>query len=390
MRTPTFILDCGLVTPLGLGKATTAQALIAGKTQLVQNNGQFIGAIEGELPELPAELEYLDCRNNRLMQVALLEIAPSVAKIVEKYGKERVALILGTSTSGIASGEVAYENYLKTGIWQENYHYQQQELGSISQFVAEFLGVNGPIYTIATACSSSAKVFASARRLIEAGIVDAAIVGGADTLCQMTQAGFASLQITSSKLCNPFSVNRDGINIGEGAAAFLLSKEEGAVQLLSVGETSDAYHQTAPDPDGNGAEKAMILALADAKLAPSDICYINLHGTATPLNDAMESKAVSSVFGSNTLCSSTKAMTGHLLGAAGACEAAFLWLMLNPATNLGFLPPHLWDGKTDPALPPLNFVKPMTKIPEKKILAMLSNSFGFGGSNASIILGRTQ
>ena len=233
------------------------------------------------------------------------------------------------------------------------------------------MGLTGPAYTVATACSSSAKVFASARRLIEAGIVDAAVVGGADTLCRLTLRGFAALEITSSKRCNPFSINRDGINIGEGAAAFLLSREEGPVQLLGVGETSDAYHLTAPDPEGNGAREAMAQALADAQLNPADVSYINLHGTATPLNDAMESRAVASVFGDNMLCSSTKGMTGHMLGASGGCEAAFLWLTLNPATNSGFLPPHLWDGQADPKLPSLEFVTALTKLPSKKSLAML-------------------
>jgi 3-oxoacyl-[acyl-carrier-protein] synthase-1 len=204
----------------------------------------------------------------------------------------------------------------------------------------------------------------------------------------MTLNGFNSLELLSDKKCNPFSANRNGITIGEGASAFLMGTEEGAVQFLGAGETSDAYHLTAPNPDGSGARKAMLQALDDAGLTPSVIDYINLHGTATQLNDAMEARAVASVFGSQTPCSSTKGMTGHMLGATGGCEAAFMWLSLNPMNNAGLLPPHVWDGVFDPALPPLNFVTAGLALPQDKPLAMLSNSFGFGGSNATLIFGR--
>jgi len=204
---------------------------------------------------------------------------------------------------------------------------------NLGLFVAEYLGLDGPAYTIATACSSSAKVFASAQRLIEAGFCDAAIVGGADTLCRMTLNGFDSLEALAKDYCNPFSRNRDGINIGEGAAMFLMSTEESAVSMLGVGESSDAYHVSAPHPEGDGAALAMMRALEAAKLTPGDIDYINLHGTATELNDAMEGRAVSKVFGDRTPCSSTKSMTGHMLGAAGANEVAALWLTLAPESR---------------------------------------------------------
>ncbi len=395
MRLPLYLEDCGVVTSIGIGKSETVAALLAGNTgitlrdDLASDRGIYVGAVQGELPPLDKRFVSLDCRNNRLMQIALLEIAPAVAGAAARYGKDRIAVILGTSTSGIESGEMAYLNYIQTGQWPEVYHYQQQELSGLSQFAAKFLGLSGPAYTVATACSSSAKVFASARRLIEAGIVDAAVVGGADTLCKMTLRGFSSLEIMSSKRCNPFSINRNGITIGEGAAAFLLTREKGPVMLLGVGETSDAYHMTAPDPEGNGARNAMIQALTDAHLAPSDICYINLHGTATPFNDAMESRAVSSVFGPGMVCSSTKGMTGHMLGAAGACEAAFVWLTLNAEISSGYLPTHLWDNQIDTSLASLGFVKPMTPLPQNKPIAMMSNSFGFGGSNASLVFART-
>ncbi|HEX7969799.1 MAG TPA: beta-ketoacyl synthase N-terminal-like domain-containing protein, partial [Stellaceae bacterium] len=248
--------------------------------------------------------------------------------------------------------------------------------------------VSGPAYTIATACSSSGKIFASAQRLIDAALCDAALVGGADTLCRLTLNGFHSLEALAADYCNPFSRNRDGINIGEGAAIFLMSREPARVALLGVGESSDAYHVSAPDPEGTGAMRAMDLALAAARLPASAIDYVNLHGTATPLNDAMEGRAAAALFGNGIPCSSTKAMTGHMLGAAGAGEAGFLWLTLDPDFSDGALPPHLWDGAADPEIPALNLVPPATRMPITGRSAMLSNSFAFGGSNVAVVLGR--
>jgi 3-oxoacyl-[acyl-carrier-protein] synthase-1 len=393
---PLFINDCGIVTALGCGKEQVAGALFSGhrgaivlRDDLVPGQSVYVGAVSGDLPALSPALADYDCRNNRLMQVALAEIASAVDKALTRYGRNRVAVVLGTSTSGMAEGEAALAGQRKSGLWPEKFHYQQQEIGGISAFAAHYFGLTALSYTIGTACSSSAKVFASARRLINAGIADAVIVGGADTLCGMTLNGFNSLGLLSPEKCNPFSVNRKGITIGEGASAFLVSRDESSVQLLGIGETSDAYHTTAPDPVGAGARKAMLQALSDAELNPDDISYINLHGTATPLNDAMEATAVASVFGSRIPCGSSKGMTGHMLGATGGCEAGFLWLALNLAANPGRLPPHAWDGRVDPALPTLNFVTPDTLLPQRTRLAMLSNSFGFGGSNTSLIFGRS-
>jgi len=390
-----FVTDCGVITPLGRGKQAVAQGLFAGsqrgivvRADLLPARAVEVGAAQESLAPLPAALAAYDSRNNRLMQAALAEIAVAVEAAKSRYGSDRIAVILGTSTSGIADGEDALMHFRREGRWPEHFDYRMQETGSLAEFAARSLDLTGPAYTIATACSSSAKVFASARRLIRAGLVDAAVVGGADTLCRMTLNGFASLEALSKGRCNPFSANRDGITIGEGAAAFLLQPEPGPVRLLGVGETSDAYHATAPDPEGRGAGQAMREALADAELAPEAIAYVNLHGTATPLNDAMEAKAVADLFGSRVPCSSTKPMTGHMLGAAGGCEAAFLWLTLNPRTNPErLLPPHLWDGVADPALPALNLVGGGTTFPPSPRTAMLSNSFGFGGSNMALILG---
>jgi 3-oxoacyl-[acyl-carrier-protein] synthase I len=395
---PLFLIDCGIVTPLGRGKTAVARALFEGRSDgLVPREGFLagravvVGAVDGALPALPPLLASFDSRNNRLMQAALAEIAPAVERAAARHGRDRIAVVLGTSTSGISDGEAALAAYRRNGAWPQGFDYRSQETGSLAEFAAQSLGLTGPAYTVATACSSSTKAFASARRLIRAGLADAAVVGGADTLCRMTLSGFGALEALSKSRCNPFSAHRDGITIGEGAAAILIDREPGPVRLLGIGETSDAHHATAPDPDGAGARAAMVQALSDAGLAAAEIAYINLHGTATTLNDAMESRAVAAVFGGQTPCSSTKGMTGHMLGAAGGCEAAFLWLTLNPATNpTGLLPPHLWDGVADPSLPALNLVTPGTSFKARPRPAMLSNSFGFGGSNAALILGRTD
>jgi 3-oxoacyl-[acyl-carrier-protein] synthase-1 len=390
-----FVTDCGVIAPLGRGKEAVAQGLLAGsqrgivaREDLLPARAVEVGAIQDSFAPLPIALAAYDSRNNRLMQAVLAEIAVAVENAKSRYGRDRIAVILGTSTSGIADGEDALLNYRRNGAWSPRFDYRMQETGSLAEFAARSLDLTGPAYTVATACSSSAKVFASARRLIQAGLVDAAVVGGADTLCRMTLNGFASLEALSKGRCNPFSANRDGITIGEGAAAFLLDREPGPVRLLGLGETSDAYHATAPDPEGRGAGQAMREALDDAQLEPEAIAYVNLHGTATPLNDAMEAKAIAALFGSRTPCSSTKAMTGHMLGAAGGCEAAFLWLTLNPETNPErLLPPHLWDGVADPALPALNLIGRGATFSSSPRTAMLSNSFGFGGSNMALILG---
>ncbi len=390
-----FVSDCGVVTPLGADKASIAAALFSGtsdrltlRDDLIVGRSVLVGTVDDELPALPAGFAGHICRNNRLMLAALREIWPSVAGAVNRYGADRVAVILGSSTSGIAEGEQALAVYRQSGAWPQGYHYSQQEPGGLGEFAAQALGISGPAYTISAACASSAKAFASGRRLIRAGIVDAAVVGGADTLCRTTLGGFYALQAISKGRCNPFSVNRDGITIGEGAAAFLLSRDEGPVELLGIGESSDAHHPTAPDPTGGGAALAIHAALRDANLAPADIAYVNLHGTGTPLNDAMEGQAVFSVFGSETPCSSTKPLTGHMLGAAGGCEAAFLWMMLASADEAPCLPPHCWDGQADPALPSLHLVGAGARPVAGPRLPMLSTTFGFGGSNVALILGR--
>jgi 3-oxoacyl-[acyl-carrier-protein] synthase-1 len=400
MKRPIALTALGIATPLGCGKAATAANLFAGsraglveRDDLVFGRSVTVGAVDAALP--PARPADSDCRNNRLMQLVLQEIAGPVADAVRRHGPDRIAVVLGTSTSGIAEGGAAVELHRRTGAWPDGFSYRQQELGNLAHHAASHLGLTGPAYTLATACSSSAKAFASARRLIRAGLADAAIVGGADTLCRLTLNGFNAIEALSPTRCNPFSANRDGITIGEGAAAFLLELGDDLpgdepIRLLGIGETSDAYHASAPSPDGAGAAASMRQALADAGLSPDEICYINLHGTGTALNDSMESQAVASVFGTAVPASSTKPMTGHMLGAAGACEAAFLWLTLSPDYNPeGLLPPHLWDGAAMPDLPALNLVAIGDRVAVGERVAMVSNSFAFAGSNATLVLGRS-
>jgi len=395
MKKHIYINNCGVVSPLGAGKEATAISLFSVTPTLHQKFPLFlggeaiVGAVDVALPKISVDMKDLDCRNNRLMQIALTEIKPAIDKAIEKYGSDRVAVVMGTSTSGISNGENAFSVYYKEGKWPSEFSYTQQEISSLSAFVSRFCGVDGPSYVVATACSSSAKVFACARRLIRSNFADAVIVGGADTLCQMTVNGFNSLELLSKTTCNPFSKNRDGITIGEGAAAFLVSRDKSPVELIGVGETSDAHHLTAPDPTGDGAKKAMSQALEDAELIPSDIDYINMHGTASRFNDAMEAQAIFELFGAETACSSTKGLTGHMLGATGGVEAVFLWLMLNPMYNQTTLPVHVWDGQKDPDLPDLCFVTKNMSLSDKSLSAMLSNSFGFGGNNVSIIMKRS-
>ncbi len=260
-------------------------------------------------------------------------------------------------------------------------------MGGTAQFIARELKVHGPVYGISTACSSGAKALAAARRLIRAGICDAVIAGGVDTLCRLTVNGFSSLEAVSDTPCNPFSQNRNGINIGEGGALFLVSGERSGIELAGVGEGSDAHHISAPDPTGSGAMRCMSAAIKDAAVTPSEVGYVNLHGTGTELNDQMESLAMYEVFGGKTLCSSTKSFTGHTLGAAGAVEAGICWLVLSEEGR-GVLPVHLWDGVYDPALPRLNLVDENSVLNDPLRYA-LSNSFAFGGNNISLLLGNS-
>jgi len=390
--TPLAISAYTLTTALGTGREATLDALRAERSGL--KPGQFLDV---ELPTwigevaalanaaLPADLADFDCRNNRLAWLGVQQdgFADAVLAARERWGAHRVAVLLGTSTAGLLETELGYRRRGPAGELPEDVRYRdRQNTYSVGGFVTHAFDLRGPSWVVSTACSSSAKVYASAARLIAAGLVDAAIVGGVDSLCLTTLYGFNSLELLSSEICRPWDAQRRGLSIGEGAAFALLERDASAPHgwLLGVGESNDGYHMSTPHPEGAGAIAAMRAALADAKLAPGDIGYVNLHGTATPSNDASEDRAVSAVFGTATPCSSTKGATGHTLGAAGGVEAAICLLALRE----GLLPAGLNVQQPDPALT-LNYLHRNAQAP---LPAALSNSFGFGGTNASLILGK--
>lgn len=388
-----FITTYGLISALGEGVDASAEALLAwqakGSTPLTRYNQALldgrltpVGRVEGELPAIPAALAPYASRNNQLLLAALAQIRPALGEALATFGPARVGLVLGTSTAGIGEAELAVAAARRGEAVPPVFDYRQQELGSPSEFLARHLGLEGPAYTLSTACSSSARAFISGQRMLAAGLVDAVLVGGADSLCGLTLNGFDSLESLSGTLCQPFDNGRQGINIGEGAALFLLSRQPAPLALLGAGESSDAWHISAPHPDGVGAEAAMGMALAQAGLRPEQVGYINLHGTATRLNDAMESQAVYRLFGDRVPCSSTKPLTGHVLGAAGAIEAALACLLLERALPL---PPQR-VMTADPALAPIRLVSGTTPLATPRIL---SNSFAFGGNNVSLLFGRS-
>jgi 3-oxoacyl-[acyl-carrier-protein] synthase-1 len=342
-----------------------------------------LALVKETLASIPLNDQKWQSRNNQMAWTAAQSILPDIHDLISQFGKDRIGVIIGTSTSGIGDNESDMRINAQLGELPDSYHYGKQEMGATAAFLSEALGVCGPIFGISTACSSGAKALASARRLIRSGICDVVIAGGVDTLCKLTVQGFSSLEAISEQQCNPFSVNRKGINIGEAAALFIVSKETSDIELAGVGESSDAHHISAPDPSGQGAISCMTAALRDAKLSPDEIDYINLHGTATELNDQMEAKAVASVFGHDSPCSSTKPFTGHTLGAAGALEAAICWLALKE----GFIPKHLWDGAQDNSLPEIGLSHGEQDC---TLYHALSNSFAFGGNNISLILRRVS
>ncbi len=352
----------------------------------------FIGEVGGvDAVQLPAHLSDFDCRNNRLALLGLLQddFAETVHAAIAKYGTQRIGVFLGTSTAGILQTELAYRRRdPDSGALPADFIYgTTHNTFSVADFARHYFGLNGPAVVVSSACSSSAKVFSSARRMMATGLIDAALVGGVDSLCLTTLYGFNSLGLTSEQACRPFDAQRNGISIGEAAAFALLERapphlDADAVLLLGSGESSDAYHMSSPHPDGLGARMAMQDALAMAGLQPAQIDYINLHGTATPSNDAAEGKAVHHIFGSCTPCSSTKGATGHTLGAAGGLEAVICALALQH----GLLPAGINTAQRDPALA-LDYVLANRAQPVARVL---SNSFGFGGTNCSLIFGRAD
>ncbi len=390
---PLYLNAMGVVSPLGTGKDEVLANLLAGDCAgmvpydgLLRRRPTTIGRARAALAPVSPKLAELDCRNNRLLERALDDIRDFVDELRDAHGSARIAVVLGTSTSGIAAGEEAAATLAREGRMPSHYHYRQQEMGTAAEFAAKSLRLGGPRYTISTACSSSAKAFASAARLLAGGWCDAAIVGGVDSLCELTLNGFDALESLAPDRCNPFSANRRGINIGEGACVFVVSRRPSPIRLCGIGESSDGYHISAPDPEGRGAERAIRAALADAAMSPDAVGYVNLHGTGTPKNDEMESEVIARILGLEVPCSSTKPVMGHALGAAGAQELGLCWLLLSDANTEHRLPPQVWDGVRDAALPPINLVGANVQW-ERDVF--VSNSFAFGGSNVAIAIGRS-
>ncbi|MFA0015147.1 beta-ketoacyl-[acyl-carrier-protein] synthase family protein [Vibrio lentus] len=394
---PIYIQDCGFHSALGSSVADIHGSLKgARESNMVEvsdmlNDGKhtIVGKVAGKLPEIPPDLTQYATRNNQLALSALNQIKDSIKQAKSQFGADRIAVVIGTSTSGISDGEAAFKHKLAHGEFPEHYHYSKQELGNTSEFVSQHCALTGPSYAISTACSSSGRVFLTAQRLLDSGMADAVLVGGVDTLCKLTLNGFHGLEALSTTHCKPFSATRDGINIGEAAAFMLLSKAKlvgvnttpntSNIALLGCGDSSDAHHISAPHPEGNGAEQAMIKALDSAQLQAEDIGYINAHGTATPLNDSMESKAIHRIFANKVPVSSTKPLTGHTLGAASAIEAAITWHILKYDLPL---PLQKCQDKAEDI--EIDLVNCSQKLKVKNIL---SNSFAFGGNNISLIFG---
>ncbi|MCS7100299.1 MAG: beta-ketoacyl-[acyl-carrier-protein] synthase family protein [Burkholderiaceae bacterium] len=402
-RLPIVVSDFTVTTAVGHGREALRAALRAGRGALkpcvfappelapfggVHRLETWIGEVEGlSTVALPPALARFDCRNNRLAYLALQQddFPARIERLKARYGRERVAVILGTSTSGLLHAEWAYHARPPDGPLPAGFDYAATlNAYSLADFVTAATGLAGPAYVISTACSSSAKVFASAARLMQAGLADAALVGGVDSLCLTTLYGFGALELLARTPCKPFAPDRSGISIGEGAGFAILERAqeaEGAVaRLAGWGESSDAHHMSSPHPEGLGAQLAMRAALARAGLAPDDIDYINLHGTATRANDIAEGLAVAAIFGDRVPTSSTKAYFGHLLGAAGIAEAAVTLLALAD----GLAPGTLNTVQKDPACP--NWL--LLDHRQQPIAYALTNSFGFGGSNCSLIFGQ--
>jgi 3-oxoacyl-[acyl-carrier-protein] synthase-1 len=392
---PAAVSAFTLVSALGAGLPATLQALQQGRSGLQQRDfetavlGAWLGAVDGlDAIDWPAPLAAYDCRNNRLAEAGLRAdgFAQAVLRTRERFGAGRIGVFLGTSTSGILQTELAYRRRdPATGALPADLHYAQtHNTYSVARYVRERLGLRGPACVVSTACSSSAKVFGQAARLIELGLIDAAVVGGVDSLCLTTLYGFHALELVAPDICRPWDAQRKGLSIGEAAAFALLERDAAtpAAWLLGCGESSDGHHMSSPHPEGAGAALAMRQALAQAGRQPHEVDYINLHGTGTPGNDAAEARAVFDVFGPDTPCSSSKGYTGHTLGAAGGVEAVVSLLALQH----GLLPAGLNVRELDPALRTHYLLEPLLR----PVGLVASNSFGFGGSNACLLFGAAR
>jgi 3-oxoacyl-[acyl-carrier-protein] synthase-1 len=381
----------GMCNGLGVTTAEVLASLSSGQARLVRPPIELpfetvCGVVARDLPrrDLPPlhiPAASADLLITRIAAAALVDVLPAIARAAARWGRDRIGTIVGTSTGGLASTEAAYAEYVRTGRMPAWFDFAMQHpFHLVGEAVRDLAGVSGPTYSVSTACSSSAKAFGSAQRFIAAGICDAVIVGGVDTLCETTLRGFHALSVLSPVACRPFGADRQGINIGEGGAFLLIERAgEGPATLLGVGESADAHHMSSPDPEGRGALAAMTQALERAGLGPGDIDYVNAHGTGTAKNDAAEAIAIAALLGNGAPVASTKGYTGHLLGAGGATEAAFAVASI----ERGFVPASVGSSPLDPAVAIRVVQEPLAA----RVRAAISNSFAFGGSNASVVFG---
>ncbi len=389
MTTPTTrplpITGYACLNALGGTREEILSALREGRTGLRPPDEPLafetaVGAVGAPLPELEGALAPWSTRLARMAAALIVPLDAPLRRARERWRAERIGVILGTSTAGAETTERAFKDAVAHGTLPTDYDFRRQHtFGAVLHVVEALAGVRGPAWMISTACTSSAKPFASARRLIDAGVLDAAIVGGFDTLCAMTLTGFHALGALDARPCRPFASDRRGISIGEGGALALVERDgEGRVLVEGVGETSDAYHISAPHPEGAGALAAMEAALREAGRAPAEVDHVNAHGTGTTLNDRAEAGAIATLLGREVPVVSTKGFTGHTLGAAGAIEVAFSAY----AIEEGWIPPSLHADPLDPEIP-LNV---RTETTAGRFRRVLSNSFAFGGNNVSVLL----
>jgi 3-oxoacyl-[acyl-carrier-protein] synthase-1 len=393
---PLLLSHFTVASALGVGVPPTLAALREGRSPLrpcdfeTATLATHIGMVDGlEAHSVRRDLAAYDCRNNRLASLTLDQdgFRDSVADAVGRYGAARIGVFVGTSTAALFETEQAFRRLdAGTAKLPQSFPYREtHNTFSIADFVQQSLGLEGPAVAISAACASTAMTFAAAARMIAFGLCDAAIVGGVDSLCLTTLYGFHALQLTAEGPCRPFDEARCGISIGEAGGFALLERADRAVAgsgiaLLGYGESSDAHHMSSPHPEGLGALRAMEKALAGAALRPSDIDYINLHGTATKVGDAAEDHAIARLFGRSTPCNSTKGLTGHTLGASGIVEAVVSALSILH----GFIPPSPTTQQVDPKIESHY----LSEGAERSLRRVMSNSFGFGGSNCCLIFGR--
>ena len=389
-----YLSKPGVISSAGTDLEELFASLVSGDQSGIKQYKTFSGdtffaaRIDGS--KLKPSTGRLDMKIIRIEEAALDQIGKTIEKAKSKYGADRIAVCVGSCDNGTEFSIAGHKKYFENGAFPEDYSIEMQGADYVSTFIAEKYSLKGPVCTFSTACSSSAGAIIKAAELIKSGICDAAVAGGIDIASDTTLDGFASLEAISEKITNPFSKNRSGITLGDGAAFFVLSKEPldesvPKICLLGYGESCDAHHMTSPDPSGAGAKKATEKALSNAKIKPEEVDYINLHGTGTKFNDSMEAKAVDAVFGTYKVpCSTTKPITGHTLGAAGALELAICFATI---TN-NLLPPQIWDGVFDEEMPELNFINKNNNLHQTRIC--LSNSFAFGGANACLVIKKEE